>query len=459
MNTDHRKAMNITYNHLNLPEQFNIGGDIINITYDHRLSRDAVRAGVKLKKESIGIDGSTTIRHYVGGIEYTGYTNLQVEAIYHTEGRAVPTDDPTHKYRYEYTLTDHLGNGRVYFTDSDYDGTVDAATEILQQAHYYPFGMNMKGLPDNTQAGQVNPYQYNGLFKDGVGALSLNLNEDFGLNLSDYGARWYDAAVGRFWTIDRFAEKYLQSTGYGYVQNNPINSVDINGDSIRIRIDDNNIATCINGNLYNSDGSEYRGKGVKVKKDGTVKLRGFLKRVVRSLQRLENRTEEGNKIISDLSNSEHDFFIQNTEGGNMFVPDDDGAYGTNVFTNNSNALHVLEQGELVAGHLPFSQIGDGGTIFWNGSTIQLGHELAHAHDSNYGLLDSRPTKINGEFVTIREARAVYRENLMRRQLGMRLRTRYGDGQPARLLDANNNPINYTNPAQMRLVNSVRPRLF
>ena len=84
MNTDHRKAMNITYNHLNLPEQFNIGGDLINITYD--------AAGVKLKKETIGTDGTTTIRHYVGGIEYTGYANIQVEAIYHSEGRAVPTD-------------------------------------------------------------------------------------------------------------------------------------------------------------------------------------------------------------------------------------------------------------------------------------------------------------------------------------------------------------------------------
>jgi RHS repeat-associated protein len=48
------------------------------------------------------------------------------------------------------------------------------------------------------------------------------LNEDFGLDWYDYGARWYDAAIGRFSTIDRFAEKYSSMSGYGYAAGNPI---------------------------------------------------------------------------------------------------------------------------------------------------------------------------------------------------------------------------------------------
>ncbi|CAN0293777.1 unnamed protein product, partial [Chrysoparadoxa australica] len=52
----------------------------------------------------------------------------------------------------------------------------------------------------------------------------------------DYGARMYDAALGRFFVQDRFAEKYLGHTPYHYTLNNPVNYIDINGDSVAILI-------------------------------------------------------------------------------------------------------------------------------------------------------------------------------------------------------------------------------
>jgi RHS repeat-associated protein len=60
------------------------------------------------------------------------------------------------------------------------------------------------------------------------------LNEDFGLNLSDYGARWYNAALGRWSSIDRFSEKYKYSSPFSYTTNRPINFTDINGDSLGV---------------------------------------------------------------------------------------------------------------------------------------------------------------------------------------------------------------------------------
>jgi len=48
----------------------------------------------------------------------------------------------------------------------------------------------------------------------------------------DYGARFYDASLGRFTTQDAFAEKFINLTPYHYGGNNPINYVDINGDSL-----------------------------------------------------------------------------------------------------------------------------------------------------------------------------------------------------------------------------------
>jgi RHS repeat-associated protein len=50
----------------------------------------------------------------------------------------------------------------------------------------------------------------------------------------DYGARMYDATLGRFMKTDRFLEKYVSLSPYQYGANNPVNNVDINGDSIAV---------------------------------------------------------------------------------------------------------------------------------------------------------------------------------------------------------------------------------
>ncbi|MBL7111791.1 MAG: hypothetical protein ISS19_07620 [Bacteroidales bacterium] len=51
------------------------------------------------------------------------------------------------------------------------------------------------------------------------------------INLYDYGARFYDPQLGRFHTIDRYAEDFSHWSPYHYANNNPILNIDINGDS------------------------------------------------------------------------------------------------------------------------------------------------------------------------------------------------------------------------------------
>ena len=107
---------------------------------------------------------------------------------------------------YHYYLKDHQGNNRVVLNQN---GTVE------QVNHYYPFG----GLMGESTAGGVQPYKYNG----------KELDRMHGLNLFDYGARHYDAAIGRWFTVDPLAEKYYGISPYAYVANNPVRFIDPNG--------------------------------------------------------------------------------------------------------------------------------------------------------------------------------------------------------------------------------------
>ena len=68
-----------------------------------------------------------------------------------------------------------------------------------------------------------NKYLYNGkeFQDDNLGGVKLDWY--------DYGARFYDPALGRFTTIDPWAENYTRQSPYLYAYNNPIRYTDYKG--------------------------------------------------------------------------------------------------------------------------------------------------------------------------------------------------------------------------------------
>ncbi len=137
--------------------------------------------------------------------------------------------DNEFKFQYVYNHTDHLGNIRQNITKENGNLTV------LREHNYYPFGLLHRGYNEEkedlkydkeqdfiftvqAQAGRYK-YRYNG----------KEWQDDLGLNWYDYGARSYDAAVGRFISIDPDAEKYIYQSLYVYADNNPVLFMDIDG--------------------------------------------------------------------------------------------------------------------------------------------------------------------------------------------------------------------------------------
>ncbi|KZE82274.1 RHS repeat-associated core domain-containing protein [Myroides marinus] len=127
----------------------------------------------------------------------------------------------TNAYVYQYK--DHLGNVRLSYSDKSGDNTIQSSNEIIEETNYYPFGLAHKGYNQKNDALMKDyKYQYNGKEKQ----------EELGLNFYDYGARNYDAAIGRWMNVDPLAEKYMRFTPYVYVANNPIMFIDPDGRKI-----------------------------------------------------------------------------------------------------------------------------------------------------------------------------------------------------------------------------------
>lgn len=93
---------------------------------------------------------------------------------------------------------------------------------ILQVANYYPFGMEMAENGYENVLEPENKFKYSG----------KELQDDLDLDWYDYGARMYDASVGRWMVIDPLAEAYNSTSPYTYVLNQPTQAIDPDGMTI-----------------------------------------------------------------------------------------------------------------------------------------------------------------------------------------------------------------------------------
>ncbi|MEI9942915.1 MAG: DUF6443 domain-containing protein [Chitinophagaceae bacterium] len=95
---------------------------------------------------------------------------------------------------------------------------------ILEENHYYPFGLIQQGISSKALAfgGAENKKKYNG----------IEYNTDFDLNMYDAVYRNLDPQIGRFWQIDPKPNEMFSS--YSAMQNNPIRYFDPLGDTVKI---------------------------------------------------------------------------------------------------------------------------------------------------------------------------------------------------------------------------------
>ncbi len=315
-----------------------------------------------------------------------------------------------------YETTDRLGNVRVTYTDKKSCQQNKFALNVSSSQDYYPFGSVMEGRKYNLTA-----YRY-----------AFNTQERVPeLNESHYTALYweYDGRLARRWNVDSKLSPFVSA--YAVLGDNPLWYTDVLGDTIKISyragflgLGKKHTLIYENGNLLNTDRSAY-----------THKVKGFLKQSVDALAYI-NKSAEGSAMLSELQNSENVFTLEKSVE-NEFVPDNIYAAYANQWKTDPNSAESYAA--LQKKGINFSG-GSGGTIYWNpnGGTsvwevggkpvnrpyVFLAHEMFHGLDANRGLLDSRS---HLHIKVLRsEWQAVYRENILRQQMGLPLRTHYID---------------------------------
>ena len=203
--TDKNKNITgITYNHLNLPSKitFATTGTIV---YIYNAAGQKVKKIVTSKKPA-----SVVTTDYLAGFQFKDnilqFFPVSEGYVKHTAG----------VYSYVFNYSDHLGNVRLCYSDTDKNGII-ASSEIVEENNYYPFGLKHKGYNDALP--NTYKYKYNG----------KELQDELGLNFYDYGARNYDPALGRWMNVDPLAEKMRRHSPYNYAFNNPIYFIDPDG--------------------------------------------------------------------------------------------------------------------------------------------------------------------------------------------------------------------------------------
>jgi len=207
-NEPYKGLQQIYYNALNRTDKITFTSSANRyITYIYDANGTLIR---KMQYDNVG--GVATLMNttdYIDGFVYitAGTGSPALSYIQMPEGRSMYNGSG---FTQEYAIGDHQGNTRICFNNTGTGGTA----QVVQENSYYAFGLIMPGTTVSTGT-TPNKNLYNG---------GSEWQNDYS-NLPDYYQtlnRNYDAALGRFVSVDPEPESAESMSNYQYAGNMPM---------------------------------------------------------------------------------------------------------------------------------------------------------------------------------------------------------------------------------------------
>lgn len=130
----------------------------------------------------------------------------------------VKTDLPVNKNGYLYIyVSNETPNIDVFFDNLQVTHT---RSPLLEETHYYPFGLVMSGISSKAAGGIINKEK---TFQ------GQRFDDDFGLNWVQFKWRNHDPQIGRFIEIDPLSDKYVYNSTYAFSENKVTGHVELEG--------------------------------------------------------------------------------------------------------------------------------------------------------------------------------------------------------------------------------------
>ena len=328
---------------------------------------------------------------YFGSLIYSKRGTIYTpESVGFTGGRIVCTSAGSEVL---YHVTDYLGSVRV---------VADQNGRALEKINYYPFGKRWDAADQQLTN---NRYLFNGKEWQATGAV----------NLLDYGARMYDANLGRWFVQD---PEYQSANPYAFCYNNPVRFIDPDGKRIYVWSDEK-------GKMY--EWRQYMGKWGFYDNHNQL-YDGYeekFQRIGEALMTLIINGGTGAQLVMEIvAKVEYRFYIR-IANESSFFPETAYKYIIEWLDMPNNDIYTATTENFHDTYIPF---------------IALAHELVHAHN----IINNKYNK--GKWhdgTSLDEIQATHVENIIRAEFNLPLRTYYETPTTyIRLLDTQGRSLYY-----------------